>query len=84
MRLYFLGSREEFERALLTDDYTEWSVGFGPGVLLRAERPPSLVQAVVVLEIPRQRAVAYARGHAWPGEYLVPPDVAAAHDLGPA
>ena len=83
MRLYYLGSTAEFARAVREDWYTEWSIGFGRGVLLSAERPVMEPDPVVVLDIPDTDVEPYARGSAWPGEYLVPAPVVTAHNPAP-
>lgn len=83
MRLYYLGSRADFERDLREDWYSEWSIGDGDKVLLHAAGPPSASSAVV-LEIPSALVRHCAHGPARHGEFLVPRDIVAAFVPGAA
>lgn len=83
MRLYYVGSKAELALAAREDWYTEWTIGIGRGVLLSAERPVAPPDPVVVLEIPYPLIRPYARGAAWPGEYVVPATIVAKHGSSP-
>lgn len=81
MRLYYYGSRTEFQQAIREDWYTEWSIGYGLGIPLRTDGPRSAAEAVVVLDIPRELIEAHASGRSsTTGVLFVPRDIVAAHD----
>lgn len=83
MRLYYLGSKSDLAAALREDWYTEWSIGFGRRVLLRAGRPVAASDAVIALEIPDAALEDCAGVADRPGEFLVPAAIVKVHDPTP-
>lgn len=77
MKLYYIGSKAELALAVREDWYTEWTIGLGRGVLLSAARPVPAPAPVVVLEFPEREVRSFARGPAWPDEYVVPAEIVA-------
>ncbi len=82
MRLYFAGARAEFESALREDWYSEWSIGSRPCIPLCAVAVTPAPDPAVIVEMPYDIVLAYARGGSRPGQYLVPKEVVMAFYLG--
>ena len=79
MRLYFHGPREELPGISRTGAFPEDEIDGRRGVLLSCERPLPVLEACIHVDIPDEEVADYARGPAWPDDFLVPLAVVQQH-----